>query len=293
MTEAISLGPFLIPTRPAILMFSILFAIWLCGFISRKYKTFSRRSRSDVEAIALYSLIAARLGFVVMNWEAYQANIWSVLFLWQPGYDLSSGLFFGVGYLAWQTYRQKPRLRQPYLKLIAGSYLAAGLIFSGATASLDLLRDPGIAGVGDSFPDFQLQNLDGATEKISDYAGQAVIINFWATWCPPCRREMPLLDELHRDYQEKGLSVIGLDVGESASLVRNYVNSVKVTYPVWVDAPSSLAGFDRTQQIFSRFGGIGLPTTIFIDRSGIIRRVYVGELSRAFLWNQAETILAE
>jgi thiol-disulfide isomerase/thioredoxin len=102
---------------------------------------------------------------------------------------------------------------------------------------------------------------------------------------------MPLLDELQKAYGEKGLSVIGLDINESPELVKNYINAVDVSYPIWVDAPSGTPGFDRTQEIFSRFGGIGLPTTIFIDRTGVIRRIYVGELSRGFLQNQAENIL--
>ena len=102
---------------------------------------------------------------------------------------------------------------------------------------------------------------------------------------------MPLLDELQKAYGEKGLSVIGLDINESPELVKSYVNAVDVSYPIWVDAPPGTPGFDSTQEIFSRFGGVGLPSTLFIDRAGVIRRIYVGELSRGFLQNQAENIL--
>jgi thiol-disulfide isomerase/thioredoxin len=104
---------------------------------------------------------------------------------------------------------------------------------------------------------------------------------------------MPLLDELQKAYGGKGLSVIGLDINESPELVKSYVNSVNVSYPIWVDAPSGTPGFDRSQEIFSSFGGVGLPTTIFIDRAGVIRRIYIGELSRGFLQNQSEVILAK
>jgi hypothetical protein len=64
-----------------------------------------------------------------------------------------------------------------------------------------------------------------------------------------------------------------------------------VSYPIWVDASPSAPGFDRTQDIFSRFGGVGLPTTIFIDRNGVIQKVYVGELSRGFLQSQIDKLL--
>ena len=99
----------------------------------------------------------------------------------------------------------------------------------------------------------------------------------------PYRREMPLLDDIQKIYQDKGISVVGVAIDEPAGQVRSYVESVGVSYPVWVDVSISTPGFDRTQEIFSRFGGVGLPTTIFIDRSGTIQKVYVGELSRGFL----------
>jgi thiol-disulfide isomerase/thioredoxin len=127
--------------------------------------------------------------------------------------------------------------------------------------------------------------------RLSDFAGQAVILNFWASWCPPCRREMPLLDEFNKAYSEKGLGVVGIDLGESANQVKSYIESIGVSYPIWVDAPAGLPGFDRTQKIFERVGGVGLPTTLFIDQSGFIHRIYIGELSRGFLQSQANILL--
>jgi thiol-disulfide isomerase/thioredoxin len=115
------------------------------------------------------------------------------------------------------------------------------------------------------------------------------VLNFWATWCPPCRREMPLLDDIQKIYQDKSISVVGVAIDEPAGQVKFYVKSIGVSYPVWVDAPTP--GFDRTQEIFSRFGGVGLPTTIFIDRNGTIQKIYVGELSRGFLQSQIEKML--
>ena len=138
-----------------------------------------------------------------------------------------------------------------------------------------------------------LKNLTSETVQLSDLAGRAVVLNFWATWCPPCRREMPLLDELQKYYVDKGLSVIGLNINESPERVKTYVDSVDVSYPIWVDAPSGTPGFDRTQNIFLSYGAVGLPTTLFIDREGVIQRIYVGELSRGFLQNQVENILGK
>jgi peroxiredoxin len=101
-----------------------------------------------------------------------------------------------------------------------------------------------------------------------------------------------MLDEFHDNYQNAGLSVVGLAIDEPADQVRRFTEAIGVSYPIWVDAPRTMPGYDRSQEIFSRFGGVGLPMTIFIDRAGVIRRVYVGELSRGFLQSQADIILS-
>jgi thiol-disulfide isomerase/thioredoxin len=289
--EAFNLGPFLIPTRPLILILSLIFAIWFSNWLGGKFLLDKNRVKHIAEYTAWYGLLGARLGFVVLNWSAYRAAPWTALYVWQPGYLYISGVLVGAIYALWQLTKISPKLRRSFLAVLAGGYLVAGLVFTTATLSTEFLKQPGIAGTGDSVPNFKLQNLSAETVQLSDLAGRAVILNFWATWCPPCRREMPLLDELQKTYGEKGLSVIGLDINESPKLVKAYVNSVDVSYPIWVDAPSGTPGFNRSQEIFSRFGGIGLPTTIFIDRAGVIQRIYVGELSRGLLQYQAENIL--
>jgi thiol-disulfide isomerase/thioredoxin len=291
--EAFSLGPLLIPTRPLILVLCLLFAIWLSGWLATRYQIDKSQAKAGVEYIAWFALLGARLGFVIFNWSAYQAKPWTALYLWQPGYLYQTGLLFGAGYLSWYIYNCTAQLRKPLLRLLIGSYIAAGVLFTSTIFSIDLLRQPGIPGIGDQAPDFRLQNLSGETVTLSSLAGRAVILNFWATWCPPCRREMPLLDEIQNKYHSKGLTVIGLDIDEPLGLVRSYIKSVNVSYPIWVDAPLGMPGYDRTQTIFSRFGGIGYPSTIFIDRAGIIQNIYVGELSQGFLQSQAENILGK
>ncbi len=291
MIEAFSLGPLLIPTRPLILVLCLLFAIWLSGWLATRYQIDKSQAKAGVEYIAWFALLGARLGFVILNWDAYQATPWTALYLWQPGYLYQTGLLFGAGYLLWHIYNCSSQLRKPFLGLLVGSYVAAGILFTSTVYSLDLLRQPGIPGTGDRAPDFKLQNLSGETVTLSSLAGRAVILNFWATWCPPCRREMPLLDQIQKKYGNKGLTVVGLDVDEPLELVKSYISSVNVSYPIWVDAPLETPGYDRTRAIFSRFGGVGFPSTIFIDRAGIIQNIYIGELSQGFLQYQTENIL--
>ena len=291
MIEAFNLGPFLIPTRPLILALSLIFAVLYSHWWAGKLQLDKNQVKRIAENTAWSGLLGARLGFVALNWSAYAAKPWTALYVWQPGYLYSAGLLVGAGYMLWQVTKTPIELRGAFFRVLTGAYLAAGLVFISATLSTDLLKSPGIPGTGDSAPDFKLINLSAETVQLSDLAGRAVVLNFWATWCPPCRREMPLLDELQKMYGDKGLSVIGLNINEASERVKSYVDSAKVSYPIWVDAPSGTPGFDRTQDIFSSYGAVGLPTTLFIDREGVIQRIYVGELSRGFLQNQVENIL--
>ena len=291
MTEAFNLGPLLIPTGPLILALSLIFAVFYSRWWAGRLQLDKNQVKAIAENTAWFGLVGARLGFVALNWSAYAAKPWTALYVWQPGYLYSAGLLVGAGYALWQVTKSSIELRGPFFRVLAGAYLAAGLVFTAATLSIGLLKPPGIPGVGDTAPDFKLKNLSAETVQLSDLAGRGVVLNFWATWCPPCRREMPLLDDLQKTYGDKGLSVIGLNISESPARVKTYVDSVGVSYPIWVDAPSGTPGFDRTQMIFSSYGAVGLPTTLFIDRKGVIQRIYVGELSRGFLQNQVENIL--
>lgn len=290
--EAFSLGPLLIPVKPLTLILGLLFAIWLSVRLGDRFHLEKVRVKRIAEYSAWFGLLGARLSFVVMNWDAYRSEPWTALFFWQPGYLFPGGLLTGFAYAIWRVADVSSELRRHVFISLAGAYLVAGLLFSALLLSTGFFQKPGVAGVGDVISEFTLQNLAGETVRFSDLEGRAVILNFWATWCPPCRREMPLLDDMQKAYSEKGLSVIGVDVNEPASLVKSYIESIGVSYAVWVDAPDGAQGFDKTQQLFSKFGGVGYPFTLFIDRSGVIRQVYIGELSRGYLHNQIEEILS-
>ena len=291
MIEAFNFGPLLIPTRPLILVLSLFFAIWLAARFARRFDL----EKSPIKRVAEYSawigVLGARLAFVAVNWSAYRAAPWTALYFWQPGYHYLGGLVFGSCGAIVLGQKFFPAKRRASYTVLGSAYLVAILLYFTGLQSLEFLRQPGVFGTGSTVSDFKLRNLSGASVKLSDLAGQGVVLNFWATWCPPCRREMPLLDDIQKLYQDRGVSVVGVALSEPPGQVRSYVESIAVSYPIWVDASPSAPGFDRTQDIFSRFGGVGLPTTIFIDRNGVIQKVYVGELSRGFLQSQIDKIL--
>ena len=119
-------------------------------------------------------------------------------------------------------------------------------------------------------PALSLKDLRGHTVRLSDYRGKVVLLNFWATWCPPCRAETPDLVKWQRDYRKQGLQVIGITYPpQKKSEVRQFTRSLKVNYPI-------LIGSKETKELF--FQGETLPITVIIDREGNIREVIEGIL---------------
>ena len=108
-------------------------------------------------------------------------------------------------------------------------------------------------------PDFSLPTLEGQTVTLSALRGRVVFLNFWATWCPSCREEMPSIERLYRALGDQGLVVLAVDVEESPERVVKFVKDFRLGFPVLLDAGS---------HVFSSYGAPGLPTTILIDRKG-------------------------
>ena len=147
---------------------------------------------------------------------------------------------------------------------------------------------PGLR-IGDIAPEFsgsfngdtvQLTDLEGNPIRLADLRGRPVWINFWATWCPPCQEETPVLRDMYEAHADEGLEIVAISVQETTiEDVRAYVDRYDLAYKV---------GFDGTSAIFHTYRAFGLPTQLFLDREGVIRQVVLGPVTRA----QAETILA-
>ena len=121
----------------------------------------------------------------------------------------------------------------------------------------------------DVAPDFTLKSLEGSNLRLDEYKGQVVLINFWATWCGPCRQELPLLDRIHQRYQDAGFAVLGINV-EGASKTdeaQAMVSKAGVTFPVLVD---------EGQQVSELYALEAMPTSVVVDRDGVVRYVHLG-----------------
>lgn len=138
---------------------------------------------------------------------------------------------------------------------------------------------------GKALPDVVFETLEGAPVRLEEYRGRVVVLNFWGTWCAPCRREIPELADLQRAYRDRGGVVIGvaIDSGEPRE-IRAFADRYGVNYPIWVSTSDVAVG---------RFGAIGYPFTVLIGRGGRIRNEWVGPQTVSSLSGEIEALLAE
>lgn len=121
--------------------------------------------------------------------------------------------------------------------------------------------------IGNVAPDFQLQTLTGQTVSLSGLRGKPVLINFWATWCPPCRFEMPFLQQVHDGWSAKGLVLLTIDIGESSTTIEKFMTDLNLSLTVLLDT-------DR--KVTEDYSIVAIPTTFLIDKDGIIRQKVLG-----------------
>ena len=291
MPGVITLGPLLIPVPPLGLVAGLFLTTWVLGRIAPLLGMDTAWAKRTAEMSILVGILTGRLWFLAIHWESYRDNPLSALYFWQPGYAPVAGIVVALTFAAWRIHRQGSLWRKQSLTMLVSGLttIAAAFFLIVGIAQLTGGRDP--IGPGTTIAEFQLQDLNGEAVRWSDVSGDVVVLNFWATWCPPCRREMPLLNTVFEDYQSRGFQVIGVAVGEPEGTVRAYIDSIGVRYPIWTDGDGDSE--DRTQEIFDLYGGIGLPTTLFVDRAGVIRKRYVGELSRGFIDSQIQPLLSQ
>jgi peroxiredoxin len=160
-----------------------------------------------------------------------------------------------------------------YITLIAiGIFLVGGaLIPYLSQAQMDALEAGGYARmpVRTDYPApvLALDNLDGDPVSLADYHGQVVLVNNWATWCPPCKAEMPELNSYYEAHRDEGFVIVAIESGEPASQVAEFATSYGLSFPIWID-PLGAA--------LETFGNFNLPSSYVIDRDGTVRMFWTG-----------------
>lgn len=137
---------------------------------------------------------------------------------------------------------------------------------------------------GDAAPDFSLQDLNGETVTLSQLRGRPILINFWATWCGPCRVEMPEIEAAYRKYRDRGFAVLAVDVQEPPEDVRAFVAEMGLSF---------VPLLDTTGEVFGLYKVLALPTSYWIDRQGRISAVHLGPMTGEQIRGYVEGLLAQ
>ena len=133
-------------------------------------------------------------------------------------------------------------------------------------------------------PELNLQDLSGEQVALSDYRGSVVLVNLWATWCPPCREEMPTLQTFYEKYKEDGFVLIAIDQEETSDVVQPFVEEFGLTFPIWLD-------LDYLAQ--QQFHTANLPSSYVVDREGVVRLMWIGGISKKNLEKFVPDIIRE
>lgn len=133
---------------------------------------------------------------------------------------------------------------------------------------------------GDQAPDFELVDLEGNTHRLSDYKGQGVFLNFWGTWCEPCKKEMPAMERQYQQFKDQGVQVLAVNIAQSKFEVQNFVDQYDLTFPVVID---------KTKSVMQAYNVGKLPATYLISPDGKVKKfLLVNCLNNKYnhLWSQ-------
>lgn len=266
---SLSLGPFTLAANHLIVLASLLLA---SGFGARVAKA-ARVANPETALFCLWLLatLVARLSFAALYWRQYESAPWQILDLRDGGFLLWPGLLALLVGAGWQLWR-RPAQRRP-LAWALGSGLTLWLI---GTLTLQVYDSR------QTLPDTPLQDLAGAPLNLRDYRGQPLVINLWASWCPPCRREIPVL--LEAAQRTKGARFVWVNQGESQRQVGTFLTAAGLDSQPVVFDPASL--------LSRAVGSAALPVTLFYDAQGRLVRSHVGELSSASLEHALQALQA-
>ena len=182
--------------------------------------------------------------------------------------------------------RERTRAIRSVLWALVLVMTAAWLFMAGGLEAVRGMFGPSrptsSADVGQPAPEFRLPLAGGEEVALADYRGKVLLLNFWATWCTPCRAEMPAIEQVYRAHRERGFEVLAVDVQENEADVLKFLGEVGVSFPSAIDASGD---------VVRRYRANALPTTMLIDREGIIREVRVGPYTEQMLEDRLAKLL--
>ncbi|MWV13620.1 redoxin domain-containing protein [Pseudomonas sp. R-28-1W-6] len=262
----INIGPLALSTAHVLLLLSLLLATVIGWYVGRRSAV---NPEKQLFRLLLVALLVGRVAFVAVYFEHYREQPWQALDIRDGGFIAWPGLLAALllgAWLAWRT---------PAIRSALASALAVGLLSWGlGSLALHGLEQ------GTRLPELSFRDSQGATVELEDYVGKPLVVNLWATWCPPCRREMPVLAEAQRDNPE--LTILFVNQGEGQGVVNQYLQ----TEALGLDNVLLDSGGRLGQHV----GSMALPSTLFYDAEGRQVGSHLGELSRASLARALEVL---
>lgn len=264
---AISIGPLLFAGERLAAILGI--AAFLVITAALSWRNDSRLAGWAQTAL-LVGFVAARLAHVALNAGSFLPDPWRIIMFWQGGFNLPAGLLAAALTLILG-------LRQARSRLASLAALVAGLLVWNVSFQL-VAATTAVAA-----PDSVLTRLDGQPTSLKAHEGKPVVLNLWASWCPPCRREMPMMTEMANS--RKDVDFVFANQGESAPTIETFLRREGLS--------SDHIVLDEGLALARHYGVQGYPTTLFLDRTGMLVSVHSGEISPEVLGAQIEPLLAE
>lgn len=262
----INVGPFALAV-PHVLMLVSLFLAMLTGWwVGRRSK---RNPEQQLFRLLLLAFVVARLAFVLLYVEHFREAPWRVIDIRDGGFIAWPGLLAAVLLGAWLAWRDSG-LRRPL-----GAAVMAGLLTWGAGSfALHAFEQ------GTRLPEMSLRNVQGKPVALQDYIGKPIVVNLWATWCPPCRREMPVFAEAQQNNTK--VTFLFVNQGEGEQLIAQFLDAEALRLENVL--------LDTGGRVGQHVGSASLPTTLFYDAEGRQVGSHLGALSRASLAQALEQL---
>jgi thiol-disulfide isomerase/thioredoxin len=269
MNQALQIGPLSLPYSVLL----TLVAIAAGGFVARRLaRAAGTEAEPTLTQMLVVGLVAARLAFVWQWHEQYFDVPLSILDIrdggWEPAAGVVAALLFGLLRAHGQS-----RLRKPVL---AAAFTTGMVLLLGGSATLLLSRS------SMPLPPLTLSSLEGRPVSLAGFAGRPTVLNLWATWCPPCRREMPVLQQAQAAHPD--LNIVFVNQGEEAATIAAFLDRQGLALRNVLVDPQILTG--------TALGHHALPTTLFFDADGRLADTRIGELSQATLTQRLANLRA-
>ena len=267
MNIFVPIGPLAIPLNVLLTLIAVCLALWITA---RDAKRAGIKTEAQVWLVLAVGLVAARLGFVLSYADAYLAEPMSLLDVrdggWNPWWGLA-GIWATTLLLAYR----RPAGARPVIKGMSSLSLGVLLVVALAALPTDANRP---------LPALPVTALDGAAASLPSFTGKPTVINLWASWCGPCRREMPMLQQAQEQHPQ--VNFVFLNQGEDAATVERFLQGDRLEL--------NNVLLDRGTEMGHMLGQRGLPVTLFYNAEGFMEDIRLGELSRGSLAQRLEAL---